>query len=310
MQQPPIIDIRGLRKTYRTHIVLDGIDIAINPGEIFALLGPNGAGKTTLVNILTTLIAADAGTVTIAGHDLQRHPERVRQTMSLTGQFAAVDTFQTGQENLLMMCRLAHLDRKAARTRTHELLEMFDLASAANRSAGSYSGGMRRRLDLAISLIAHPVIVILDEPTTGLDPQSRIQLWEVVRHLAANGTTILLTTQYLEEADQLADRIAVLDGGKVVAEGTAAELKRRLKGEHIELTFADAASLASAIQLDLGSGMIVDPPTLSLRIPTTDSVQTIRHLLTQTSNHQVPVSNLTIVKPTLDDVFLALTANR
>jgi len=310
MQEPPIIEIRNLRKAFGAHQVLDGIDISVHRGEIFALLGPNGAGKTTLVNILTTLLHFDSGEVTIAGHDLQRHPEAVRQVMSLTGQFAAVDTFQTGQENLMMMCRLAHLDRNAARSRTRELLDQFDLTDAAERSAGRYSGGMRRRLDLAISLIANPQIVVLDEPTTGLDPQSRLQLWDVVRQLAANGTTILLTTQYLEEADQLADRIAVINGGRVVAEGTAPELKRRIEGEHIELAFADVPTFSSAIHLDFGVPFIADPPTLTLRFHATDSVQTIRHLLAQTSEHQIPVSNIAIVKPTLDDVFISLTANR
>jgi ABC-2 type transport system ATP-binding protein len=308
MNEQPIIQVRHLEKAYGSHKVLDGIDIDVGRGTIFALLGPNGAGKTTFVNILTTLIAADRGSVTIAGHDLATHPERVRRVMSLTGQFAAVDTFQTGEENLIMMCRLAHLDRKAARARTRDLLAMFDLTDDANRSAGSYSGGMRRRLDLAISLIADPAVVVLDEPTTGLDPQSRLQLWDVVRNLAATGTTILLTTQYLEEADQLADRIAVIDRGKVVAEGTAPELKRRLDGEHIELTFADASALATAIRLELGSGVTVDPPALTMRVPATNSVQTIRDLLARTSEHDLAIANISIIKPSLDDVFLALTA--
>ena len=277
-----IIAVRGLGKRYGSTAVLDGVDITVDEGEIFALLGPNGAGKTTTINILTTLLAADSGSVSIAGNDLARHPGRVRAAIGLTGQYAAVDPFQSGHENLMMMCRLAHLGRRRSRIRTDELLRQFDLVDAAGRRAGQYSGGLRRRLDLAISLISRPSVVFLDEPTTGLDPRSRAQMWDVVRELAANGTTILLTTQYLEEADQLADRVAVLDGGRIIAEGTPAELKAGLDGDHVEIVFADGRTE---------------------RVATTNPVATIRELLADASD----VDSIAVVKPTLDDVFLALT---
>ena len=285
MRSSGTITVRGLGKSYGSTPVLDGVDISVGEGEIFALLGPNGAGKTTTINILTTLLKADAGSVTIAGNDLAKHPDRVRASIGLTGQYAAVDPFQSGDENLMMMCRLAHLGRRAARRRTAELLTQFDLVDAAGRRAGLYSGGMRRRLDLAISLIARPAVVFLDEPTTGLDPRSRAQMWDVVRDLAANGTTILLTTQYLEEADQLADRIAVLDGGRIIAEGTPAELKAGLDGDHVEIVFADGRTE---------------------RVATAHPVATIRELLADASD----VESIAVVKPTLDDVFLALTGHQ
>ena len=279
-----IITVRDLGKSYGSTAVLDAVDITVDEGEIFALLGPNGAGKTTTINILTTLLAADRGSVVIAGHDPARHPDRVRASIGLTGQYAAVDPFLSGEENLMMMCRLAHLGRRRSRLRTAELLAQFDLVDAAGRRAGQYSGGMRRRLDLAISLIARPCVVFLDEPTTGLDPRSRAQMWDVVRELAGDGTTILLTTQYLEEADQLADRVAVLDGGRIIAEGTPAELKAGLDGDHVEIVFAD--------------GRIE-------RVSTTNPVATIRELLADATD----VESIAVVKPTLDDVFLAITGH-
>jgi len=303
-----MIAVSGLTKSYRTHRVLDGIDLAVDRGQIFALLGPNGAGKTTTVNILTTLVKPDGGSASIAGIDVVRHPEHVRGVISLTGQNASVDEFQTGEENLMMMCRLAHLGGRSAKARAVELLEQFDLVEAASRRVDTYSGGMRRRLDLAISLIARPPVVFLDEPTTGLDPRSRAQMWTVVRELASAGTTILLTTQYLEEADQLADAIAVVEGGSVIARGTAGELKRAVGGEHIELTFEDQHSFDTARGLEIGDIRTMGE-TMSIQVPTTRPVATIRELLAAADRHSLAVANIAIVKPTLDDVFLTLTGH-
>jgi len=305
----PMIAASGLTKSYRANHVLRGLDLEVGRGEIFAMLGPNGAGKTTTVNILTTLITPDAGTASIAGIDVVRQPERVRGVISLTGQYASVDEFQTGEENLSMMARLAHLGGRAGRARIAELLERFDLEDAARRRVETYSGGMRRRLDLAISLIAKPPVVFLDEPTTGLDPRSRAQMWAVVQELANAGTTILLTTQYLEEADQLADTIAVIDGGSVIARGTAAELKRGVSGDHIELTFGDQRSFDAAMRLII-DGSHSDDETRSIRVPTSEPVTTIRELLAVTDRDGLDVANIAILRPTLDDVFLALTGHQ
>ena len=302
-----VIVTKGLRKSYRATTVLDGVDFEVERGEIFALLGPNGAGKTTTVNILTTLIRPDAGTATIDGHDVVREPAQARAALSLTGQFAAVDPFQTGAENLAMMARLSHLRRGVGRRRTTELLGQFDLEDAADRLVATYSGGMRRRLDLAISLLAAPPVVFLDEPTTGLDPRSRSQMWAVVRELAAAGTTILLTTQYLEEADQLADTIAVLNRGAIVATGSADELKSGLAGDRVELTFDDAASFSAAQRLDFGPGASFDDDRASVSVPSNNPVQTTRELLAVSDARGLAVSNISILKPTLDDVFLHLT---
>ncbi|WP_308468243.1 ATP-binding cassette domain-containing protein [Rathayibacter soli] len=304
----PMIAVHGLKKRYGTMKVLDGIDLNVETGNIFALLGPNGAGKTTTVNILTTLIKPDAGTVHVDGIDVLRNPRAARGVISLTGQYASVDEFQTGEENLAMMARLAHLGGRVGRARTRELLEQFDLVAAAHRPARTYSGGMRRRLDLAISLIARPPVVFLDEPTTGLDPRSRTQMWAVVRELADAGTTVLLTTQYLEEADRLADMIAVIDGGTVIAGGTASELKSRVSGEHIELAFEDQRSFDTATSLALPRA-VADTETLSIRVPTTGPVATIRDLLATADARALAVANIAIIKPTLDDVFLALTGH-
>jgi ABC-2 type transport system ATP-binding protein len=308
-EKTPMIAASGLTKSYRANHVLRGLDLEVERGEIFALLGPNGAGKTTTVNILTTLITPDAGTASIAGIDVVRQPERVRGVISLTGQYASVDEFQTGEENLSMMARLAHLGSRAGRARAAELLERFDLEDAARRRVETYSGGMRRRLDLAISLIAHPPVVFLDEPTTGLDPRSRAQMWAVVQDLANAGTTILLTTQYLEEADQLANTIAVIDGGSVIAQGTAAELKRGVSGDHIELTFGDQRSFDAAMRLNI-HGAQRDDETRSIRVPTNEPVTAIRELLAVTDRDGLDVANIAIIRPTLDDVFLALTGHQ
>ncbi len=304
---PAAITIHGLTKSYRSVAVLADLAVTVRRGEIFALLGPNGAGKTTTINILTTLVSPDRGVVTIAGHDLTTDPAGVRSSIGLTGQYAAVDEFQTGEENLAMMCRLAHFDRHDRRTRTAELLHQFDLASVASRPVSTYSGGMRRRLDLAISLITAPPVVFLDEPTTGLDPRSRAQVWDAVRDLAERGTTILLTTQYLEEADQLADRIAVLDGGRIVAEGTPTELKARLSGDHVELVFADERSVLRAVALDFGSEAVLDAAERRLRVSAPDTVSTLRRLLAIAAEHDLVIAAIEILTPTLDDVFLSLT---
>ena len=304
-----MIVTRGLRKSFRGTRVLDGIDIDVQQGEIFALLGPNGAGKTTTVSILTTLLRPDAGSASIAGIDVVRDPGMARAALSLTGQFAAVDPFQSGAENLAMMTRLAHLGRRAARRRTAELLEQFDLEDAANRRAGTYSGGMRRRLDLAISLIAAPPVVFLDEPTTGLDPRSRNQMWGVVRELTASGTTILLTTQYLEEADQLADTVAVLNHGTIVATGTPTDLKAGLNGNRVELSFETDAAYAAALRLDFGLDAVFDDERATVSVPTADPVHTTRELLALADRHELAVSNISLLKPTLDDVFLHLTGS-
>src|SRR5712691_12497731 len=248
-----MIETRGLCKSFGNHVVLDGIDLDVARATIFALLGPNGAGKTTMVQILSTLIGADSGEARVAGHDLAREPDAVRAAIGVTGQFSAVDNLLTGEENLRLMADLHHLGRSRGRQRAAELLDRFDLADAARKTPATYSGGMQRRLDLAMTLVGDPRVIFLDEPTTGLDPRSRHTMWQIIRDLVASGVTILLTTQYLDEADELADRIAVLDQGKLVAEGTPDELKRRIPGGHICLLFADAQGLAAAAHA-LGQG--------------------------------------------------------
>jgi ABC-2 type transport system ATP-binding protein len=303
-----MIRTEGLRKSYRAHRVLDGVRLSVPRGSVLALLGPNGAGKTTTVNILTTLVRPDSGTVRIGGVDVLRRPDAARAMIALTGQYAAVDEFQTGRENLAMMCRLAHLGRAGARARADELIDDFGLGDAANRVVSGYSGGMRRRLDLAISLIARPPVLVLDEPTTGLDPRSRAQLWDRVRTLAAEGTTILLTTQYMEEADRLADRIAVLDAGRIVAEGTAEELKSRVSGSRVVLSFDDAASYEGAARLRLADADCA-AESMTISVPTSRPVEAIRELLSATGERGLDVSGIEVVRPSLDDVFMALTGH-
>jgi len=300
----------GLRKSYGEHLVLDSVDLDVAEGTIFALLGPNGAGKTTIVHILSTLIAADAGVVRVAGHDAARDPDAVRAAIGVTGQFSAVDNLLTGEENLILMADLHHLGRAEGRRRAAELLDRFDLADAATKTAATYSGGMRRRLDLAMGLVGDPRIVFLDEPTTGLDPRSRRTMWQMIHDLVAGGVTVFLTTQYLEEADQLADRIAVLDHGKLVAEGTPAELKRLVPGGHISLRFADADELESAARA-LG---MPDPPTrdddeLTLQLPSDGGVRSLRALLDRLDAESIDVDELSVHTPDLDDVFLTLTGH-
>jgi ABC-2 type transport system ATP-binding protein len=296
-----MISISGMTKSFGGNQALAGLDLEVSQGSIFALLGPNGAGKTTLVRILATLMTPDAGRATVAGHDVVRQPREVRKAISLTGQFAAVDELLTGEENLRMMGRLLHQRRAEVRRRTGELLERFDLVEAARRPVKTYSGGMRRRLDIAISLLGTPRVLFLDEPTTGLDPRSRIAVWELVRQLVSEGVTVLLTTQYLEEADQLADRIAVIDRGKVIASGRPEELKALVPGGHIELTFSSPQTMAQA-QRVLGQAKAGD---LTLTIPANGSAAELKVLLDRLDG--IDIATLTLSKPTLDDVFLTLT---
>jgi ABC-2 type transport system ATP-binding protein len=295
----------GLRKSYGDTLALDGIDLQVGEGTIFALLGPNGAGKTTAVQILSSLISPDAGEVRVAGHDLAREPDAVRSAIGVTGQFSAVDNLLTGEENLLLMADLYHLDRREGRRRAAELLERFDLTEAATKTPATYSGGMLRRLDLAMTLVGDPSIIFLDEPTAGLDPRSRRTTWEIVRGLVAGGATIFLTTQYLEEADKLADRIALLDQGKLVAEGTADQLKRLIPGGHIRLQFTDADGLDAAART-LGE-VVRDDEALTLDISSDGSVESLRALIDRLDDAHIKVDSLSVHTPDLDDVFLALT---
>jgi ABC-2 type transport system ATP-binding protein len=308
------ISATGLRKSYGDLVVLDGIDLNVPSGTVFALLGPNGAGKTTIVQILSTLIAPDGGDVRVAGHDLDREPGEVRAAIGVTGQFSAVDNKLTGEENLILMADLRHLGKRAGRRRAADLLERLDLVDAARKMAATYSGGMRRRLDLAMTLVGDPRVIFLDEPTTGLDPRSRRTMWQIVRELVEDGVTIFLTTQQLEEADRLADRIAVLDQGKLVAEGTASELKRLVPGGHIRLQFADTAALeTAALALAMGTGtasagdLSRDDEALTLQVPSDGGVLSLRALLERLDRESIEVDGLSVHTPDLDDVFLALT---
>ncbi|MEV8536274.1 ATP-binding cassette domain-containing protein [Streptomyces sp. NPDC051211] len=299
------IEAAAITKTYGSHRVLDGIDLAVPRGSVFALLGPNGAGKTTTVRILATLTAPESGSARVAGRDIAAERAAVRRSISLTGQFAAVDDLQTGTETLRMMGRLAGLSRPAARARAAELLDRFGLAEAAGRITRTYSGGMRRRLDLAASLVSRPAVIFLDEPTTGLDPRSRQDLWDTVRDLRADGTTVLLTTQYLEEADRLADRIAVLDSGRIAAEGTATELKSKVAGHRLDLTLADRAAYDRLARL-APQAVHHSPDELTLGIPTDGTAPHVRTLLDALDPDRTAVDRFTVRSATLDDVFLAL----
>jgi ABC-2 type transport system ATP-binding protein len=300
------VSVTGLRKAYGEKVVLDDVALTIGEGEVFALLGPNGAGKTTIVRILSTLIPADAGTATVMGYDLRRESGAVRGVIGVTGQFSAVDNLLTGEENLVLMGRLIHLPANERRARASQLLERFDLVEAARQTPATYSGGMTRRLDIAMTLMGRPRLIFLDEPTTGLDPRSRQIMWQIIRDLVAEGVTILLTTQYLEEADQLADRIAVLDHGRIVAQGTPEELKRRMPGAHIRLRFADSASLAEATRA-LPEGTR-DDEELVLRVPNERGIRSLRDVLARLGD-DIAVENLSIHTPDLDDVFFAVTGN-
>jgi ABC-2 type transport system ATP-binding protein len=288
--------------------VLDGIDLTVQAGTVTALLGPNGAGKTTTVHILSTLVRPDGGTATVNGCDVVRDADGVRAAIGLTGQFSAVDGLLTGEENLLLMARLRHLGAKRSKQRVAEMLEQFDLVEAARKPLATYSGGMKRRLDLAMTLVSPPKVIFLDEPTTGLDPRSRHTMWDIVRGLVADGTTVLLTTQYLDEADELADRIAVLDDGRIVADGTPDELKRLVPGGHLRLRFDDVAALDAAARL-------LDEPArddeaLALTVPSDGGVRTIRTVLDRLDTAGIEVDDLSIHTPDLDDVFFALTGKK
>lgn len=301
------IKATGLRRSYGDNEVLKGVDLVVQRGTVFSLLGANGAGKTTTVKILSTLIGADGGSASVAGHDVAADPDAVRAAIGVTGQFSAVDNLMTGRENLRLMADLHHLGKADGRRRVEQLLEQFDLVDAADKSASTYSGGMRRRLDLAMTLVGSPQVIFLDEPTTGLDPRSRRTMWQIVRELVASGVTIFLTTQYLEEADELADRIAVLDHGRIVAEGTADELKRRMPGGHVLLQFTELRDLESATRI-IGEASR-DGDALALRVPSDGSVRSLKALLDRLDENAVAVESLSTHTPDLDDVFLALTGN-
>jgi len=303
----PAISVTGLQKSFGDKVVLDGIDLTVQEGTIFALLGPNGAGKTTTVHILSTLIPADGGEAQVAGHDVAAEADSVRAAIGVTGQFSAVDNLLTGEENLLLMADLHHLGRAEGRRRAAALLGQFDLTDAARKTAATYSGGMQRRLDLAMTLVGSPRLIFLDEPTTGLDPRSRRNMWQIIRDLAAQGVTIFLTTQYLEEADQLSDRIAVLDHGRIVAEGTPGELKRQIPGGHIQLQFENTAELESAERV-LGATSRHDE-SLSLQVPSDGDIPALRALLDRLDNASVKAERLSIHTPDLDDVFFTLTSH-
>jgi ABC-2 type transport system ATP-binding protein len=299
------IEARGIRKAFGDHLVLDGIDLSVPEGSVFALLGPNGAGKTTTVRILATLSAADAGSIRVAGHDLARAPMAVRSAIGVTGQFSATDSYLTAEENLLLMADLWHLTRQRGRKRCAELLELFDLAGTGRKPVYTFSGGMVRRLDLAMTLMGSPRVIFLDEPTAGLDPRGRRTMWQLVRGLVSDSAvTIFLTTQYLEEADQLADQVAVLDHGAIVAQGTAAELKGRIPGGHALLTFTSAAALDAAAR-QLGDRATRTDADLTLQVASDDSARSVRDLLSQLDVDAV--QRIALHTPNLDDVFLALT---
>ncbi|MFB7433821.1 ATP-binding cassette domain-containing protein [Streptomyces microflavus] len=303
----PAIAATGLRKSYGDRAVLDGIDLAVPAGTVFALLGPNGAGKTTAVKILSTLVSPDAGSgaIRVGGHDLATDPQAVRAAIGVTGQFSAVDGLITGEENMLLMADLHHLPRHEGRRVAAELLERFDLVDAAKKPASTYSGGMKRRLDIAMTLVGSPRIIFLDEPTTGLDPRSRHTMWHIIRGLVSGGTTVFLTTQYLEEADQLADRIAVLNEGRIAAEGSAEELKRLVPGGHVRLRFTDPDTYRSAAGALRGTTR--DDEALTLRILSDGSQHELRAVLDRLDSAGVEADELTVHTPDLDDVFFALT---
>ena len=297
----------GLRKSFGDTVVLDGIDLTVPEGTIYALLGPNGAGKTTMVHILSTLLPADGGRLHVAGYDLARQPDAVRAVIGVTGQFSAVDNLLTGTENLRLMADLRHLGRSEGRRRIAALLDRLELADVANKLAATYSGGMRRRLDLAMTLVGNPRLIFLDEPTTGLDPRSRRTMWQIIRELVADGVTIFLTTQHQEEADQLADRIAVLDRGRIVAEGTAEELKSRIPGGHLSLRFPEPRALESAARL-IGA-VTRDDETLTLQVPSDGTIRSLRALLDRLDGAAIDMARLSIHTPDLDDVFFAVTGH-
>ncbi|MBT2898427.1 ATP-binding cassette domain-containing protein [Streptomyces sp. McG3] len=305
----PAIAANGLRKSYGDKAVLDGIDLTVPAGTVFALLGPNGAGKTTAVKILSTLISPGAGSgeIRVGGHDLATDAQAIRAAIGVTGQFSAVDGLITGEENMLLMADLHHLPKREGRRVAAELLERFDLVEAAKKPASTYSGGMKRRLDIAMTLVGSPRIIFLDEPTTGLDPRSRHTMWGIIRELVADGVTVFLTTQYLEEADELADRIAVLNNGKIAAEGTAEQLKRIVPGGHVKLRFTDPDAYRSAASALTGAAP--DDESLSLSLPSDGTQRELRSILDHLDAAGIEADELTVHTPDLDDVFFALTAS-
>jgi ABC-2 type transport system ATP-binding protein len=299
--------VEGLKKRFDTVTALDGIDFEVPSGSVFGLLGPNGAGKTTMVRIFSTLIPADDGDIRVGGHDVVTNPDAVRTLIGVTGQFSAVDNLLTGEENLRLMADLRHLGRQAGRRRIAELLERFELTGAARKPLSTYSGGMRRRLDLAMTLVGNPSVIFLDEPTTGLDPRSRRTMWQIIRELVTDGVTIFLTTQYLDEADQLADYVAVLDHGRIVAEGTPAELKRRIPGGHIQLQFAEPEALHAAVSMIPNA--TPDDDQLILQVPGDGSIASLRRVLDELDDARITVEHLSIHTPDLNDVFFAVTGH-
>ncbi|MBD2895666.1 Daunorubicin/doxorubicin resistance ATP-binding protein DrrA [Actinomadura sp. RB99] len=301
------IEVVGLRKTFGDKVVLDGLDFEVPRGTVFSLLGPNGAGKTTAVQILSTLIGADGGRARVAGRDVARDPDGVRRAIGVTGQYSAVDGLLTGRENLILMADLYRLGRAEGRRRADELLERFDLVEAGGKLASTYSGGMRRKLDIAMTLVGDPQIIFLDEPTTGLDPRSRRAMWDLARGLVAAGVTIFLTTQYLDEADRLADRIGVLNGGRLVAEGTSEQLKRMVPGGHVVLRLAGPDGLDAAARVLPVSGR--DDEALTLQVPSDGGVRSLRALLGRLEDEAIEVEEFSVHTPDLDDVFLALTGD-
>jgi len=304
------VEVRGLKKSYAKNAVLKGIDLKVEKGTMLALLGPNGAGKTTTVRILSTLLKYDEGEAKVGGFDVIKQADKVRSIIGLTGQSAAVDELLTGRENLVMMGRLYRLTKASASLRANELLEQFDLVEAANRPAKTYSGGMRRRLDLAVSLIATPPIIFLDEPTTGLDPRSRIAMWRIIEQLKQDGTTILLTTQYLEEADQLADQIAVVDGGKIIAKGTSRELKSKVGNDRLVVSLANKTNFDSAVKLFVKEIATSDAKNHQITVAVKDNNKDVRIFLEKLEKAKIKISSIDIHKPTLDDVFLSLTGKQ
>ncbi len=303
------IVVKGLRKSFKKLTVLNGIDLYVKRGTVLALLGPNGAGKTTTIRILSTLLLPDGGQALIHGFDVVREANKVRSLIGLTGQYAAVDEYLTGEENLHMIGRLYRLSHQDIKRRTQELLELFDLMEASARTVKTYSGGMRRRLDLAVSLIAAPPIIFLDEPTTGLDPRSRLIMWDIIEQLVAAGTTILLTTQDMDEADRLADKIVVIDVGRIIAEGTSDELKQRVGSERLEITIAEASSFETAKRVVYGDGIHLDSKTRTLSLATKGGVHQLKQVLSRLDEAGVGVENVSFHRPTLDDVFLTLTGH-
>jgi ABC-2 type transport system ATP-binding protein len=299
------ITVAGLRKSYGEQLVLDGVDLTVARGTVYALLGPNGAGKTTAVHVLSTLLAADGGTLTVAGHDVVREADEVRKSIGLTGQFSAVDNLLSGAENLQLIADLHHLDKAEGKRRAAELLERVDLTDAADKLPMTYSGGMKRKLDLAMTLMGDPEVIFLDEPTTGLDPRTRRAMWDAIRALVAGGVTILLTTQYLEEADQLADKIGLLDHGKIIAEGTSDELKRLIPGGHVSLRFSDPSAYDTAARSFAEASR--DDENLVLHVPGDGDLASLRAVMKHLDAHGIEAADLTIHTPDLDDVFLALT---